>query len=113
MLIIFFEAFITIMFLYQCGIWTLTEILNNNIDVFKRMFMTRIMGIYMISNENYKIYKELYKITNQGPWSEKCRYHRLTLFGHTRHLPTSAPLKEQLQKVLRPVLNLPGGQKVP
>ena len=72
------------------------------------MFLRRTVGIrYPKKITNI----ELYKITNQRPWSEKCRLHRLTLFGHTCRLPTGAPSKEALKEVLTQVLKLPGGQK--
>ena len=72
------------------------------------MFLRRIVGIrYPQKITNI----ELYKITNQRPWSEKCRLHRLILLGHTCRLPIGAPSKEALKQVLTPVLKLPGGQK--
>ena len=104
----YFDAFITSIFLYQCGIWTLSKKSANNIDVFQRIFLRRIVGIWYpkkISN------KELYKITDQKPWSEACKLRRLTLFGHTCRLPEGAPSKEALKEALRPVKKLSGGQK--
>ena len=56
----YFEAFITSIFLYQCGIWTLPQYLNNKIDVFQRSFLRRIVGITYRKNITNK---ELYKIT--------------------------------------------------
>ena len=56
----FFEAFVTSIFLYQCGIWTLDRKGNHKIDVFQCLLLRRIVGIYYpktITNE------ELYKIT--------------------------------------------------
>ena len=104
----YFEAFVTSIFLYQCGIWTLTKKLNNNIDVFQRVFLRRIVGIrYPKKITNI----ELYKITNQRPWSEACKHRRLSLFGHTCRLPLGAPSREALTEALRPVKKLVGGQK--
>ena len=72
------------------------------------MFLRRIVGIrYPKTISNI----ELYKITNQKPWSEACQYRRLSLFGHTCRLPTGAPSKEALSEALRPVKKLIGGQK--
>ena len=104
----YFEAFVTSIFLYQCGIWTLTKKLNNNIDVFQRVFLRRIVGIrYPKKITNI----ELYKITNQRPWSEACKHRRLSLFGHTCRLPLGEPSREALTEALRPVKKLVGGQK--
>ena len=104
----YFDAFVTSIFLYQCGIWTLTKKLNNSIDVFQRMFLRRIVGIrYPKRITNI----ELYKITNQQPWSEACKHRRLSLFGHTCRLPLGAPSREALTEALRPVKKLVGGQK--
>ena len=75
------------------------------------MFLRRIVGIRYpkkIKKHRTQIQK---LITNQRSWSEKCRLHRLTLFGHTCRLPTGAPSKEALKEVLTPVLKLPGGRK--
>ena len=97
------------MFLYNCGLWTLTRKLENQIDVFQRAYLRRIIGIKYpkkISNA------ELYKVTKQTPWSIVCRERRLTLFGHTCRLPEGAPARETLHEVLKPVKLMVGGQQL-
>ena len=108
----YFEAFISSIFLYQCGIWTLTDKLNHKIDVFQRLFLKRIVGIKYNHKSNKSISnKELYKITHQKKWSVVCKFRRLTLFGHTCRLPKGAPSRDALDESLRPVTKLIGGQK--
>ena len=104
----YFEAFVTSIFLYQSGIWTLNEKLNNKIDVFQRLFLKRIVGIrYPKTITN----KELYKLTKQQPWSRTCKKRRLTLFGHTCRLPVNAPAREAIQEAIKPVKRPVGGQR--
>ena len=108
----YFEAFISSIFLYQCGTWTLTDKLNHKIDVFQRLFLKRIVGIRYNNKSNKSISnKELYKITNQKQWSVTCKFRKLTLFGHTCRLPKGAPSRDALDESLRPVKKLVGGQK--
>ena len=106
----YFQAFVSSIFLYQCGTWTLPQYLNHKIDVFQRDFLRRIVGIKTHKGKNISN-DALYKITQQKPWSETCRYRRLTLFGHTCRLPEGAPSKETLNECLRPYKRLVGGQK--
>ena len=50
----YFDTFVCSIFLYQCGIWTLDKKLENKIDVFQRVFLRRLVGIYFpkkISNK--------------------------------------------------------------
>ena len=104
----YFDAFVSSIFLYQCGIWTLTAKLNKQINVFQNNFLRWMVGVKYpkkISN------KELLNITNQRPWSEVCRHRRLTLFGHTCRLPPEAPSRKALDESLRKVPKLAGGQK--
>ena len=108
----YFEAFISSIFLYQCGTWTLTDKLNHKIDVFQRLFLKRNVGIRHNNKSNKSISnKELYKITNQKQWSVTCQFRKLTLFGHTCRLPKGAPSRDALEESLRPVKKLVGGQK--
>jgi len=95
-------------FLYNCGIWTLIAKLENQIDVFQRMFLRRILGIRYpkkITNA------ELYKVTKQEAWSTVCRKRRLTLFGHTCRLPEGAPARTTLLEALKPIKHAVGGQQ--
>ena len=57
----YFEAFVSSIFLYQCGIWTVDKKREYNIDVLQRHFLRKIVGISYpkkITNE------ELYSITS-------------------------------------------------
>ena len=103
----YLETFVGSIFLYQCGIWTLTSKLENTVNVFQRLFLRRVVGIsYPKTITN----KELYKITKQTPWTETCKERRLTLFGHTYRLPYGAPSKEALLECIKSVKRLVGGQ---
>ena len=104
----YFEAFITSIFLYQCGIWTLTKRLEKHINAFQNNFLRWIVGVrYPKKITNV----ELLSVTNQRPWSEVCQQRRLTLFGHTCRLPSDAPSRQALEEAIRPVKKLVGGQK--
>ena len=53
----YFEALISSIFLYQCGIWTLTAKLNQTIDIFQRRFLRRIdlsqmVGFLIVLKQN-------------------------------------------------------------
>ena len=105
----YFEAFVTSIFLYQCGTWTLTTKTNTSIDTFQRSFLRRIVGIYYPKTIRNT---ELYAITCQRPWSETCKQRRLTLFGHTCRLPSNSPSRKALEEALKPAKRLVGGQKL-
>ena len=103
----YFNTFINHIFLYNCGLWTLTAKLEHQIDVFQRNFLRRLLNITYpkkISNS------ELYKVTKQTPWSSVCRQRRLTLFGHTCCLPVGAPARNTLIEALKPIKHMVGGQ---
>ena len=76
--------------------------------MFQNNFLRWIIGIkYPKKITNF----ELLRITNQRPWSDLCRFRRLSLFGHTCRLPTEAPSRKALSESLRKVKKLVGGQK--
>jgi hypothetical protein len=105
----YFVTFVNSIFLYNCGLWTLTTKLEYRIDVFQRLFLRRILGVrYPKKITNI----ELYKVTKQEPWSTICRRRRLTLFGHICRLPEQAPARITLQEVIRPVKHMIGGQRL-
>ena len=62
-----FRTYITSVFLYNSELWTLTKKLENEIDVFQRNILKKIMKIkYPIIIKN----DELYDRTNETPWSK-------------------------------------------
>src|SRR6266581_2799535 len=63
-----FESYVSSIFLYNSELWTLTKKLENEIDVFQRILLRRILKIkypYIITNEN------LYKRTKIIPWTKE------------------------------------------
>ena len=105
----YFVTFVNSIFLYNCGLWTLTVKLEHQIDTFQRAFLRKILGItYPRKITNV----ELYKVTQQEPWSTVCRKRRITLFGHTCRLPQGAPARSALLEALKPTKHTVGGQKL-
>ena len=83
-----FRTYVTSVFMYNCEIWTLTKKLENDIDIFHRKFLRNILNIkypYVIRNE------ELYKRTNEEPWSNIIRRRRLRWTGHLHRIPENYP----------------------
>ena len=102
-----FEAYITSIFLYNCEIWTLTKELENEIDVFQRCLLRKILNIYYpktITN-NY-----LYEKTKLKPWSSSVRFKRLKWLGHVFRLPRDSPAPIALKEAIRKVKKPKGGQ---
>ena len=94
-------------FLYSCEILTLTKELENEIDVFQRCLLRKILNIYYpktITN-NY-----LYEKTKLKPWSSSVRFKRLKWLGHVFRLPRDSPAPIALKEAIRKVKKPKGGQ---
>ena len=95
---------VSTIFLYNSELWTFTKTNKNAIDNFQRRLLRRIMNIrypQIITNE------ELYRQTQQTPWSTVIRTRRLRWFGHLMRLPDETPARQALDvfqnvKVKRP-----------
>ena len=102
----YFDAYVSSIFLHQCGLWTITKDIGKKVNSFQNNFLRRIVGIkypQRISNV------ELHNITHQKPWSEVCKQRRLSLFGHTCRLPSEAPARKAIEESIRKVPKLAGG----
>ena len=89
-------------------LWTITQALNHEIDVFQRILLRKIMKIKWqdhISNEN------LYTMTNQHPWSKTIKKRRFSWFRHLARLPVETPVRKALTEFRRPVRKPKGKQK--
>ena len=103
-----FNAYVSSIFLYNSELWTVTQALNHEIDVFQRILLRKIMKIKWqdhISNEN------LYTMTNQHPWSKTIKKRRFSWFGHLARLPIETPVRKALTEFRRPVRKPKGKQK--
>ncbi len=90
-----FESYVSSIFLYNSELWTLTKKLENEIDVFQRILLRRILKIkypYIITNEN------LYKRTKIIPWTKVIKIRRLRWLGHLMRLPETTPAKQALNE---------------
>jgi len=70
----FFNVFVTSIFMYNSELWVLTKKLENDIDIFHRKLLRRILKIFYpftIRNET------LYYRTNESKWSNKIKTRRL------------------------------------
>ena len=95
-----FKTYICSVFLYNSELWTLTKKLEEDIDIFQRKQLRKILGIYWpkkISNEN------LYDRTKVEPWSRTIRRRRLKWFGHMMRLQTETPAQKALQQYIKSV----------
>ena len=93
-----FRAYIESIFLYNSEIWTTSKKLENDIDVFQRNLLRRILKIrypYIISNE------DLYKRTELEPWSLTIKKRRLRWLGHLMRLDESTPVRRALEEATR------------
>ena len=103
-----FNAYVSSIFLFNSELWTITQALNHEIDVFQRILLGKIMKIKWqdhISNEN------LYTMTNQHPWSKTIKKRRFSWFGHLTRLPVETPVRKALTEFRRPVREPKGKQK--
>ena len=81
----------------------LTHTLENEIDVFQRKLLRKIMGYrYPENREYWPSNDELYQETKQTPWSVNIAKRRLTFFGHVCRLPETTSVKIALLEALRP-----------
>ena len=83
-----FNCLIMPLLLYNCGLWTLSKLLNDKLDKWQRRKLRVLLQIVYpqrITNNN------LYTETKQSPVSATCRRRRLLWFGHVvREGPESA-----------------------
>ena len=94
-----FNAYISSIFLYNSELWTLTKTKENQIDIFQRNLLRKILNIHWphtISNE------KLQDITRETNWSEVIKLRRLRWIGHLHRLPESTPAHQALVEALRP-----------
>jgi hypothetical protein len=104
-----FRSHIESIFLYNCELWTTTKQLINEIDVFQRNMLRKIMEIQWqdrITNN------QLYERTKVTPWSKTVKKRRLKWYGHLLRLPEETPARAALREARRYVQKPRGGQKI-
>ena len=95
-----FSAYVESIFLYNSEIWTLTKKLEEEIDVFQRSLLQKLLNIHWpVKISNNKLYEKV----KEEPWSAKIRKRRLSWLGHLLRLPSDAPAKEALEECQRAV----------
>ena len=76
-------------------LWTVTKSLENEIDVFQRNLLRKILKIrypYTISNV------DLYERTKETQWSKKLKTRRLSWTGHLLRLDENTPAHKALNE---------------
>ena len=95
--------------LYNSEIWTMTVKLEQEIDIFQRNLVRKILNIRWpdtISNA------KLYEKTKVTKWSKKIKERRLKWYGHLLRLPENTPAKQALREAELPMPKVRGGQKL-
>ena len=90
-----FNAYVTSIFMYNSEIWTLTKKMEEDINIFQRKLLRKILKIrwpHVISNE------ELYSRTSESNWSEVIKQRRLRWLGHLLRLPIDSPARVALNE---------------
>jgi hypothetical protein len=91
-----FDCYISSIFLYNSELWTITQKIENEIDVFQRKLLRKILKIrypFIISNEN------LLKRTKAKLWSQNIKVRRLKWTGHLLRLPQHSPARLALDEI--------------
>ena len=100
------DAYVGSIFLYNSELWTVTQDMEDQIDVLQINFLRRILGIKWpekISNT------ELYTRTQVAKWSQVILKRRLRWYGHMQRLDDNTPARQALKEALRSV-NKPQGR---
>ena len=82
--------------------WTLTKKHENEIDVFQRLLIRKLMNVrwpHVISND------ELYKRSNETTWTSKIKTRRLRWTGHLLRSPEVSPACKAFQESCRKSTN--------
>ena len=101
------DAYITSIFLYNSELWSLNKNLESTVDVIQRNLLRRTLQIFWpkkISNA------ELYRITNQQPWSTTIQKRRLSWLGHLMRLNEQTPARRALEEYSNPEIKRPRGK---
>ena len=104
-----FDTYISSVFLYNCELWTLTKALEQEIDIFQRKQLRRLLNI---SWPRKRRNEELYEITKMKKWSVEIKRRRLSWLGHLLRLPDETPAKQSLYESLRKVKKPRGKSKL-
>ncbi len=103
------KTYVESIFLYNSETWSLTQDMEDDIDVFQRNRIRKAFGIDWkdrVSN------KKLYKMSGLKPWSQLIRLRRLRFFGHLHRMDESVPARVALEEANRKVRKPRGGQKM-
>jgi hypothetical protein len=103
-----FNAYVTSIFLYNSELWTLNIKDEENINIFQRKLLRKILQIKWpktISNI------ELYNKTNEENWAEKIRKRRLKWLGHVLRQQSNTPARLALEEQQRPYARPKGKPK--
>lgn len=104
-----FRSHIESIFLYNCEVWTVTKATENEINVFQRNLLRKILQIKWQEKITNEI---LYERTGTTEWSKKVKERRLKWYGHLLILPDDSPGKIALKEARKFSERPRGGQKI-
>ena len=96
-------------FPYNSKLWTLTNLLAKEIDIFQRGIIKKIFNIHW---QDKITYVELYRGYKLKPWSEVIKECRMKWYSHFIKLIEKAPARLVLKEAERKVKKLNGGKKL-
>ena len=103
-----FSTYIQNIFMCNSELWTLTQTLENSIDVFQKKLLRKIINVKRPKTISYKY---LNTRTEMKPWSITIQRRRLMWFGHLMRLPAKNPAQKTLKSFINLVKKPPGSQK--
>ena len=104
-----FNTYVTTIFMYNSELWALNKTQNQKIDSFHRRLLRQAINRKWPKTQ-YKN-EDLYRITEEQPWSERIRGRRLRWTGHLMRLNEETPARKALNKFIEPVKNKVGRPK--
>ena len=127
-----FNTYVGTIFLYNSELWTLTKVLENNIDSFhRRLLRIAINDKYIPAQQEQNPISwsdldwtintkkagvlpnnKLYEITQQEPWSKTIQRRRIRLLGHILRLHPETPAQLALAEITKPQKRCKGRPKL-
>ena len=95
------DAYVGSIFLYNSELWTVTQDMEEQIDVPTDKFPQKNIR-YQVAREDYSN-TELYTRTQVAKLSQDILKRRLRWYGHMQRLDDNTPARQALKEALRPV----------
>ena len=103
-----FNAYTSSVFLYNSETWTVNKTTADSLDSYHRRLMRDAINIRWPNKINTT---ELYKKTQQTPWSKTITKRRVRLYGHLMRLPEETPVRQAMLEYERPLKMARGAPK--